>query len=54
MTNIPSEKARTIASEIDPLIVLADSYEDYLLSALLCTVRDHLEPAADRHLPPLT
>lgn len=52
MTNIPSDKARTMVGEIDQLIVLADNYEDFVLGALLCAVRDHLEPVTeDRALP---
>ncbi|MDQ0839431.1 hypothetical protein [Sphingomonas faeni] len=51
MTNIPPEKARTMASEIDRLIVVADSHSDFVLSALLCTARDHLEPLKDRQAP---
>ena len=31
-------------SEIDRLIALADSHRDFVLAALLYTVRDHLEP----------
>jgi hypothetical protein len=52
LTNIPPEKARTIASEIERLIVVADSHSDFVLGALLCTARDHLEPLEDRRAPP--
>lgn len=52
LTNIPPEKARTMASEIDRLIVVADNHRDFVLGALLCTVRDHLEPIQDRQAPP--
>jgi hypothetical protein len=44
LTNIPSDKAQTMTSEIDKLIDLADTYADFVLGALLCTVRDHLRP----------
>ena len=52
MTNIPFEKARSMASEIDGLIGLADTYNDFVLGALLCTVRDHLEQVRDKQIPP--
>ncbi len=51
LTNIPPEKARTMASEIDRLIIAADSYYDFVLGALLCTARDHLKPFEDREVP---
>jgi hypothetical protein len=54
LANIPLEKARSIASEIDCLIRLADSYSDFALGALLCTVREHLELAEDEQIPPMT
>jgi len=41
-----------MASEIDRLIGLADTYNDFVLGALLCTVRDHLEQAKDVEIPP--
>lgn len=52
MTSIPSEQAQTMASEIDRLIGQADSYNDFVLGALLCTARAHLEPASDEPIPP--
>lgn len=52
LTNIPLEKARSMASEVDRLIGLADTYDDFVLGALLCTVRDHLELASDKENPP--
>lgn len=48
LTNIPIDKAQTITSEIDKLIDLADTYADFVLGALLCTVRDHLRPIEDQ------
>ena len=54
LTNIPLEKARSMASDIDRLIGLADTYNDFALGALLCTVRDYLEPATDEQIPPPT
>lgn len=54
LANIPLEKMRSIASEIDCLIRLADSYSDFALGALLCTVREHLELAEDEPIPPMT
>ena len=48
LTNIPFDKAQTITSEIDKLIDLADTYTDFVLSALLCTARDHLRPNEDQ------
>ena len=54
MTNIPLEKARSMASEIDRLVELADNYQDYVLGALLCMVRDHLELAPAEETPPST
>jgi len=41
-----------MASEIDGLIRLADGYNDFVLGALLCTVRHHLEQAKDEEIPP--
>jgi len=43
-----------MASDIDRLIGLADTYSDFALGALLCTVRDYLEPATDEQIPPPT
>lgn len=54
LTNIPLEKARSMASEVDRLIGLADTYNDFLLGALLCTVRDHLALTTDEGNPPST
>jgi hypothetical protein len=54
VTNIPLEKARSMACDIDRLIGLADTYNDFVLGALLCTVRDHLELATDGRIPPST
>jgi len=35
------------------MIRLADSYSDFVLGALLCTVREHLELAEDKKIPPI-
>jgi len=43
-----------MASKIDGMIGLADTYDDFVLGALLCTVRDHLEQAEDEKIPPST
>ena len=43
-----------MASDIDRLIGLADTYNDFALGALLFTVRDYLEPASDEQIPPST
>jgi len=40
-----------MVSEIDLLIGLADSHEDFVLGALLCTVRDHLDPTINGDIP---
>ena len=54
MTNIPLEKARSMASDIDRLVALADTYNDFALGALLSTVRDYLELETDEEIPPST
>lgn len=54
LTNIPSDKAQTITSEIDKLIDLADTYADFVLGALLCTVRDYLRPIEDQETTSMT
>ena len=43
-----------MASEVDRLIGLADTYNDFVLGALLCTVRDHLALATEEQIPPPT
>jgi hypothetical protein len=52
LTTIPSDQAQPMASEIDRLIGLADSYEDFVLGALLCAARDHLEHSSNAAIPP--
>lgn len=52
MTTIPSDQAQTMTREIDRLIGLADSYDDFVLGALLCTARDHLDHASVAPIPP--
>ncbi len=52
MTTIPHDEAQTIASEIDRLIGLADSYDDFVLDALLCRARDHLDQVTDDRIAP--
>ena len=54
LTNIPLEKARSMASDIDRLVALADTYNDFALGALLSTVRDYLELETDEEIPPST
>jgi len=53
MANIPLEKVRSMVVEIDCMIRLADSYSDFVLGALLCTAREHLELAEDKKSPPI-
>lgn len=41
-----------MAIDMDRLIALADIYGDFVLGALLCAARDHLELDSDAPIPP--
>lgn len=44
MENIPPAELQSMVDDVDRLIAIADDHEKFVLAALLCAVRDHLQP----------